>query len=94
MCKDNSTKLFSIQIFALNDKFCDASDLEESWTNNKIPEPILNFFGALFNFDSKQFYSDSNDEGNSDSDGEEKQDSGVSESRRRKMFALYQILYF
>ena len=30
--------------FDLDDKFCDGIDLETSWKNMKIPEPLLIFF--------------------------------------------------
>jgi hypothetical protein len=40
--------------FRLQDKFCDARDLEKSWKDIAIPPPLLKFLGALFKFDPKQ----------------------------------------
>ena len=69
----------------LKDKFCDASDLADAWDNMKIPEPILEFLCVLFNADQKHFYS--------------KVECNATESKfsirkRRKMMALYQIMFF
>lgn len=41
--------------FDLNDRFCDANDLERAYTNMPIPEPIMNFFGHLYNFDPSSY---------------------------------------
>ena len=38
--------------FGLQDKFCDARDLEESWKNIVVPEQII-FLATLFNFEPK-----------------------------------------
>ena len=42
--------------FDLGDKFCDANDLRQSWTNTPLPEVLLRFFGVLFKFDPQSFY--------------------------------------
>ena len=42
--------------FLLNDRFCDANDLKESWENFRIPEKTLRFLGYLFNFNATKFY--------------------------------------
>ena len=39
--------------FDLQDKFCDAHDLEESWKNIVVPEQITIFLSTLFNFEPK-----------------------------------------
>ena len=44
-----------VQDFDLNDKFCDANDLEEAWNNMTIPEPLVTFFSVVFNFDMQHF---------------------------------------
>ena len=33
--------------FGLQDKFCDAQDLESAWNGTKVPEDLLRFFGAF-----------------------------------------------
>ena len=38
--------------FALDDSFCDAHQLKQSWKEKKIPEVLLTFFSALFNVSS------------------------------------------
>ena len=35
--------------FGLNDKFCDADELKDSWKNIQVPEVLLSFFATLFN---------------------------------------------
>ena len=37
--------------FGLSDKFGDAQDLKNSWTESKIPEVFIKFFSTLFNID-------------------------------------------
>ena len=39
--------------FGLNDKFCDAQDMRNSWTESKIPEVFIKFFSTLFDIDEK-----------------------------------------
>ena len=75
--------------FDLNDKFCDAKDLEESWENTKIPEPLLQFFASFLNFDSKDFYSRHEVDDNNDDEQPK-----VSDEKRRKANSLFQIMYF
>ena len=41
--------------FHLQDRFCDANDLKTSWDTVPIPEPLMNFFAALYNFDENEF---------------------------------------
>ena len=41
--------------FGLRDKFCDAHDLESAWNGAAVPEDLLSFFGALFNFSHTDF---------------------------------------
>ena len=73
--------------FDLNDKFCDAKDLEESWENTKIPEPLLQFFASFLNFDSKDFYSRHEVDDNNDDEQPK-----VSDEKRRKANILFQIM--
>ena len=41
--------------FGLHDKFCDAHDLESALNGTEVPEDLLRFFGALFNFSHTDF---------------------------------------
>ena len=41
--------------FDLQDRFCDANDLENATANMVVPEPLLKFFAVLFNFDIDSF---------------------------------------
>ena len=102
--------------FNLADKFCDALDLKESLTVSKMPQPLLNVFWSLFNFDPNTFYGSSEtgglneDEMQDDNDAEnvataqqtddEDMYNGnsaqkpITETRKRKMQALHQVIYF
>ena len=40
--------------FGLDDKFCDGSELKKSWENTHMPEPVLEFFSALFQIDKSR----------------------------------------
>ena len=35
--------------FNINNKFCDAEELDETWDNFNIPDAIIAFFSTLFN---------------------------------------------
>lgn len=80
--------------FHLKDKFCDANDLEKSWNNIVIPPVVLKFLGVLFQFDPNQFPQVdglmADDVDVEDDDGQ----SSASHRIRRRMVALYQILYY
>ena len=92
--------------FGLDDKFCDAQDLKTSLSNMPIPEPILNFFGHLFNFNpesyanaansvmadnSSDFISDDlNDEGAKNTSS----DSKLSVQHCRMIQSLFQIIFY
>ncbi|KAK7069516.1 hypothetical protein SK128_018152, partial [Halocaridina rubra] len=41
--------------FDMQDRFCDATDLKTSWNTVPIPEPLLRFLGALYNFHPTEF---------------------------------------
>ncbi len=90
-----------LEDFNLSDLFCDANDLEKCWNSIKIPEPMLTFFAALCNFAPSQFHCmdpvDSDSECDNDCEEEtnnEINSSILSESKKRKIIALYQIMYF
>ena len=54
MC-NNSAKLLLNVNFGLQDKFCDAHDIQSAWNGTEVPEDLLRFFGALFNFSHTDF---------------------------------------
>lgn len=64
--------------FNLNDKFCDSNDLKSAWEDMKIPDPLLQFYGTLYNFDAN-FY---------------RENGSVSDNKRRKVESLFQIQHF
>lgn len=41
--------------FDLDDRFCDANDLETAAANMVVPDPLLKFFSVLYNFDIDSF---------------------------------------
>ena len=41
--------------FGLQDKFCDALDLERAWSDMEIPDPLLKFFSVLLNFNQESY---------------------------------------
>ena len=78
--------------FGLQDKFCDASDLEDSWNNIDIPQPLLKFLSVMYNFNEHEFCT-----AKPSIIGEEDQDPtkhGISKSKEKQMLAIYQIMYF
>jgi len=82
--------------FDLNDRFCDAADLKESWDTVPIPDPLLRFFAFLFNCDVNDL-----NPGNCshieemDSDDEVSVGScRVSNARRQQMHSMFQVMYY
>ena len=41
--------------FDLQDRFCDAQDLDTAWKNISIPDPIMVFFSELFGLKTDDF---------------------------------------
>ena len=41
--------------FGLEDRFCDAQDLKNALIGMNIPEPIVRFFGYLYNFNPETY---------------------------------------
>ncbi|KAH3709237.1 hypothetical protein DPMN_068699 [Dreissena polymorpha] len=72
VCIDRCAEIIQTELkncdFELNEKFCDAVDLKESWENTKIPELLLRFLGKVFNFDSKFYYEEQGEETDGDND--------------------------
>jgi len=85
--------------FDLQDRFCDANDLDIAWTNMVIPEPLLKFFAVLFNFDMNAFTSSCKNvmqcrpktEVTDDDDDDD--DAGASLTKCRQVQALTQTLF-
>ena len=78
----------------LQDKFCDANDLEEAWDNIRIKETVTTFLSTLLNF---QIVNSDNINLHQDTDDthvDETFDSNTSNSKQRKIKGLYQIIYY
>ena len=75
--------------FGLQDKFCDVHDLENTCNGTEVPDDVLRFFGALFNFSHTDFKHPGSQAQSNDHDTER-----ISLSRRRKIAALLQTLYY
>ena len=95
--------------FGLQDRFCDAQDLKRACTNMVIPDPVLRFFGCLYNFNpetyqkvSESVLSDGSHDENQDREDENEVDSNenvpafgnLSIPRCRKIQSLFQIMYY
>lgn len=83
--------------FDLQDRFCDASDLETATANMVVPEPLLKFFAVLYNFDISSFEIASKQLAKCEADfadDENDWSGGVSEQRCRQVQGLTQILYY
>ncbi len=90
--------------FDLDDKFCDAQELEKAWNDMIIPESLLLFMSVLFNFNPEHFSTvnpetdeeDEEEETIEDDTGaqEEHIKSNISVVKKRKMLALFQEMYY
>lgn len=83
--------------FDLQDRFCDANDLETATANMVVPEPLLKFFAVLYNFDIDSFAMVSKKlaKGLGDfADDENDCGVGVSEQKCRQVQGLTQTLYY
>ena len=83
--------------FDLQDRFCDANDLETANANMVVTEPLLKFFAVLYNFDIDSFTITSKRlaECVADfADDENDCGSGLSEKKCRQVQGLTQILYY
>ena len=72
--------------FNLDNKFCDAHELQDSWRNTVVPDTLMTFLSALFNMKKisllKQYHDEDEDE--------EKTESNVT----AKLMSLIQIMYY
>lgn len=85
--------------FDLQDKFCDAADLEESWDTMDIPDVVLTFLCSLFNYNKTEIKHSLETEAScpwvSNEESEEDNNLGSAElSRVRKIKSVMQILFF
>ena len=83
--------LFSVD-FGLDDKFCDAEDLKQSWRETAVPEAVLAFCATLFNI--KKMSLISNDFNCRCFDESEESDTTDEEEMLIKMKSLFQILFY
>ena len=74
---------FLKQDSGLNDKFCDASELEFAYNNIAIPSEIADFLSPLFDIEITSTAREL-----------PKLDSGSDSSKMRKVLAVYQIMFF
>ena len=80
--------------FELNDKFCGAVDLKESWDKTKIPESLLRFLGNVFNFDSKLYYEEEGEKTDGENNFPKRKGNGIPVKKKMKMEVIFQILYY
>lgn len=55
--------------FGLTDKFCDAQELNQSWTTTKIPDTVLTFLSTLCNVNKSHILNASQNDANCSADG-------------------------
>ena len=86
--------------FGLDDSFCDAQQLKQSWRETKIPSSLVTFFSALFNISStKLMKSETSPEIDNDildnPEDEDEDDTEISDSLlMTKAKSLFQILHY
>ena len=82
----------------MHGRFCDAKDLDNAWQKMQIPEPILSFFAVLYNFDKTSYRNVLSDKGETSAEeetvGPDEAKTVLSQSKCRKMQAMFQILYY
>ena len=86
--------------FKLKDKFCDASEIKESWETTKMLDVLVTFFSYLFNVsktrlllpkgDLDEFSSGDDDQYNDDIENEE----ATRDRMSVQLFCLFQIMYY
>ena len=76
------------QDFELNNKFCDASELEKAYKDIVIPKEVEYFFSALFDFDIKRNDVDEDQLGDTDTDR------NFRAAKLKKILSVYQIVFY
>ena len=72
--------------FGLENKFCDAQELEYAWENTSIPDTVITFLAALFNIKRISFLRGNHDHSNLDQLSEE--------NVPIKLMSVIQIMYY
>ena len=72
--------------FGLENKFCDAQELENAWENTSIPDTVITFLAALFNIKRISFLQGNHDHSNLDQLSEE--------NVPIKLMSVIQIMYY
>ena len=92
--------------FGLEDSFCDAHDLKHALSHMNIPEPVLRFFGHLYNFNPATYNKAAADvmtedtpaseapDDDSDDPHKLRDDGALSGQRCRKVQSLFQVMYY
>ena len=86
--------------FELDDKFCDAQELQKSWTQMVIPDILVTFFASLFNVSKTKILKDEIKPQDfdclSDNDEDEEDDTEevASSKLMMKINSLFQIMFY
>lgn len=91
-CAKKLKKSFKNVDFGMSNEFSDATNIRKAWYNTKIPTPVLTFFAELYNFKISDFEEVARPlEVN---EIEVNDDNKMSPSKRLKITALFQIMYY
>lgn len=82
-------KCFLKEDFELNDKFCDANELEKAYRDIAIPDEVAEVFSTLFDFDVKCNYNDPDNSQHKNLD-----DCDISDGKMRKILSVYQVMFY
>ena len=85
--------------FGLEDRFCDAQELKNSYSNTQIPDVLLTFLASLFNVNRTMLMKESLEEDEIclfDEDEEDYHENSNDQHKRLnlKMKAIFQILFY
>ena len=76
--------------FGLNDKFCDADELKDSWKNPQVLEVLLSFFATLFNIKKTSLAKYDFDSGSDPLHDDEKEE----DDNPVKIKSIFHIIYY
>jgi hypothetical protein len=98
-CASLLRKSFQSVDFGLDDRFCDANDLEAAWDNIEIPVPVLDFLAVLFNFNVSNFskkspYDEDLDSSDEESESRQKEQNSMFNLSKLKITAVFQIMFY
>ena len=77
--------------FELDDKFCDETDLRNSYYNMKIPQVLLRFLSVLLNFDEKNFIETASNMSEVNNEDSAKNDNVTMVT---KIYSFFQQMYY